>query len=325
MKSSNIKKLFLFVGLMTIILCDLSCFKPLYYAEKIPDTVRVEAHRFLEKYGYNLTKVIEAIKLCNIQTPIEFSDRGRMWCGIEAIHDDGVLEDVTSKYSNLFNVIYERTNGFFDIYSDSILTRFSCSGGIGGNWLITSICYSECSFDDLKKYRYQTTVYTKDEIPDTLGAYFWEIEKNWYVFEPKFISRNFKYPTMKEQYQWAVDNKFKYFYSIYDTLSIFVEELNRIDFEADSIRIEEFEQWRVNKPAEKIYFLSKKTHLLDSLSVNNHKNIYYFYYTKKYIEVNLWFNSDLYYYYSELPQDSLQQFFSKKLHKIIDKWYYKDL
>lgn len=317
----------LFIGLA---LNKMLCNHPLPPLEKEPDTVRKAAKAYLQKNRYCLMKVIETIKSYNFDTPILYANRGRMDNNIWKIYPDGYREELYDKYKKLYESLRKTLSygedklSLCEIYSDSVITRFYRPGhGIVDRGLIDSFCYSECSFEELRNYRYNTKVYSKEEIPDTQDAYFWEIEKNWYVFEHKLYYEKDSISGITNSVEWANDNKESFFDRMSDTLDLIVKEFRRLHLE-DKSYLEEFDGlWQIKNDG-RGYFLYQKTKLLDSLLADVHYYLFSFDYNYKFIRVNLWSNRLLKYYYTELPQDSLECLIKKKVFKLKENWYYED-
>lgn len=303
--------------------------RPLPPLEKEPDAVREAAKAYLQKNRDCLMKIIETIKYYNFEMPILYANHGRSGHDIWKIYPDGYREGLYDNYKTLFESLLkilsygEDKLSLCEIYSDSVITRFYRPGhGIVDRWLIDSFCYSECSFEELRNYRYNTKVYSKEEIPDTQDAYFWEIEKNWYIFEHKCYYQD-TISGITNSVEWTNDNKEYFFNRMSDTLDMIVKEFRNLSLEDNSYIYEYDGLWKIQNNG-KGSFLYPKTIMLDSLFSDYHFRLFTFEYKSSFIRVNLWSNRLLKYYYTKLPQDSLECLIKKKVFKLKDNWYYED-
>lgn len=294
------------------------------------DSIKISSKRFLNENKERLTKAIEQIQTYNFKHPIRYGNYGRNGgYSLYGIYD-GHIKRLNDQYHELLDFLIQDFDIYLshiDFYSDSVLICFNSSSGILDGIIRTvSICYSESSFDELRKYRYGLTVYSQEEIPNTTRSYLWQIEDNWFVLVPKYTTEVTNYG-VHYGYKWSVDNKETYFNRIYDTLQIIVDELKHANFVEDSLRIVEYKGfWHVGSYYGGVdYYLGTKTNVLDSLLADIPYRLYYeFFYTKNYIRIKFHNNDYLIYYYSDIPQDNLEHILNKKVFKLKDNWYYKD-
>lgn len=310
-----------------VIICYKMCEPPPPPFVTDPDSIRAESKRYLEQNRTQFNRAIEKIKSYNIQHPIRFTHLGRGGGDmIIGYYNNGHYKNITNQYLELRDYLLHSCHfNRVEIYSDSVLTRFYAFSGLVDR-VVHSLYYTDKNDTVLREYRYGARVFSKDEIPNTKRAYFWEIEDNWYVYSPKVLYDTDTVTDWKLCKQWAMANKECLFMQKSDTLEMIVKELNRLSLQDDS-RIWETEgtegYWRIINDMEDDFFCTKTT-LLDSLFADNCYPMFKFEYTHKYIQVNIISNDYLKYYYTELPQDSLECLIKKKVFILKDNWYYED-
>ncbi len=316
-----------------------------------PDTVMYKAEKILARNWSTMMAVMDLVKRHHFDGSLfyGFLDNHRYLF----LNKDGVLVNIKESQQNLLEHIsgmLQTKKTDFDFSCDSSTYIFYNIEHFDHRYF-TALCYSELSYDQLRNYSFGIEVYPHDSIPRKKDSYFWEIEKNWYIYEPKNVYFNDSTYPIKSTYQWAMDNREKYFYQTYDTLSLIKDEFKRI-FSPDTVKFDvrpsilyhlwfstrndvydgdyyisqDFTEglWEV-RSVNTFAFLYTKTRLLDSLYADvNYVYPFEFFYNKKYLKVTLWHNEYLKYVYSELPQEFLEQVFDSKLHQLKDNWYYID-
>ncbi len=320
-----------------------------------PDTVMYKAEKILARNWTAAMTLMDIVKMCHFDGTLYFKQRysGRGPAYNFLLNKNGVIEYVSTRYQGFKDTVYDlfrKKETFFDFSCDSSMYIIYNIEHFDHRYF-TALCYSELSYDQLRNYSFGIEVYPHDSIPQKKDSYFWEIEKNWYIYEPKYVYFNDSTYPIKSTYQWAIDNREKYFYQTYDTLSMIKDEFKRI-FSPDTVKfnvrssmISRLWSFTRNDVYDGDYYISQdfteglwavssvstyallytKTPLLDSLYANvNYIYPFQFFYNKKYIKVELWNNEYLQYVYSELPQEFLEQVFDSKLHRLKDNWYYID-
>lgn len=320
---------------------------PLPPIDKSPENVSKEVKKFLTNYKDQLLETKATIEMFKIPYPIHFYDR-HLYVMINGF-DYNVEKDYNQLY-NFLTVNHQPKYGiYFEIRDYPDLTLYRGIDSLDFR-LASYLCYSELPINELQNYKYGIKVFSKDEIPNVENSYFWEMEDNWYIYEPKdkpFIDDNFV-------------NVATYFAQIYDTLDIIKNELIRVNLRSfDSIafknhfifinhfqrndKIHLFErakkEYNINAPNDSLVVLSDiptclwryeyddykkylyhKTTLLDSL-FDKKMAPFNIIYCKNFIIFNTQV-SDIQFIYSELSQQSIEQSIDKKIYKLRDNWYY---
>ena len=318
-----------------------------------PDTLMYKAEKVLARNWFAMLMIMDKVKAHHFDGVLYHFSAIKQ-------HDfylnkDGVLKDIIKMNqvldSNIHD-IFAKKQTFFNFTCDSDLYLFYDFDNFDNRYL-SALCYSELSFDQLKNRSFGMDVYPHDSVPKKKDSFFWEIEKNWYIYEPKKIYFNDSTYQIRPTYQWAMTNKEKFFYQTYDTLTLIKDEFKRIFsndtdkvivnafirnvwstryfyenvFDGDyNIFLDNMNQglWRV-ATSKGQWLLYTKTRLLDSLYADvNDQYPFEFFYNSNYLKVNVTNNYYLKYVYSELPQVFLEQVFDSKLHRLKDNWYYID-
>ncbi len=288
-----------------------------------PDTIRAESKRYLDHNKFRFNRAIEKIKSYNFQHPIRFTHLGRGGGDvIIGYYNNGRYQNITNQYLELRDYLLNSCDfNRVRIYSDSVFIHFYAFSGIVDR-VVYSLCYTEKRCDDLKQYRKGVEIFTKEEIPNTKRAYYWEIEDNWYVYSRK---RYFKTDTIlgiNNNYEWAQKNKECYFWRVVATLDIIIKELQSLSLRDNCQIIESSGIGYTDCDISAINYLD--TPLSDSLFADIHYDLFFSLdYTHNFIRVNI-SNDFLKYYYTELPQDSLECLVNKKVFKLKENWYYED-
>ena len=318
-----------------------------------PDTLMYKAEKVLARNWFAMLMIMDKVKAHHFDGVL---------CHYTAIkrHDfylnkDGVLKNIIKMNqvldSNIHD-IFTKKQTHFHFICDSDLYLFYDFDNFDNRYL-SALCYSELSFDQLKNRSFGMDVYPHDSVPKKKDSFFWEIEDNWYIYQPKKIYFNDSTYHIRPTYQWAMTNKEKFFYQTYDTLTLIKDEFKRIFsndtdkvivnalmrkvwssgyyyekvFDGDyNIFLDNMNQglWRV-ATSKGQWLLYTKTRLLDSLYADvNDQYPFEFFYNSNYLKVNVTNNNYLIYVYSEQPQEFLEHIFEKRLYRLKDNWYYID-
>lgn len=318
-----------------------------------PDTLMYKAEKVLARNWFAMLMIMDKVKAHHFDGVLfHFSaiKRHNFY-----LNKDGVLKDIIKMNqvldSNIHD-IFAKKQTFFNFTCDSDLYLFYDFDNFDNRYL-SALCYSELSFDQLKNRSFGMDVYPHDSVPKKKDSFFWEIEDNWYIYQPKKIYFNDSTYHIRPTYQWAMTNKEKFFNQTYDTLTLIKDEFKRIfSNDTDKVIVNAFIRnvWRLSYFYENVFdgdyyifldnmnqglwrvatskgqwLLYTKTRLLDSLYADvNDRYPFEFFYNSNYLKVNVTNNYYLKYVYSEQPQVFLEQVFDSKLHRLKDNWYYID-
>lgn len=318
-----------------------------------PDTLMYKAEKVLARNWFAMLMIMDKVKAHHFDGVLfHFSaiKRHNFY-----LNKDGVLKDIIKMNqvldSNIHD-IFAKKQTFFNFTCDSDLYLFYDFDNFDNRYL-SALCYSELSFDQLKNRSFGMDVYPHDSVPKKKDSFFWEIEDNWYIYQPKKIYFNDSTYHIRPTYQWAMTNKEKFFYQTYDTLTLIKDEFKRIfSNDTDKVIVNAFIRnvWRLSYFYENVFdgdyyifldnmnqglwrvatskgqwLLYTKTRLLDSLYADvNDRYPFEFFYNSNYLKVNVTNNHYLIYVHSEQPQEFLEHIFEKRLYRLKDNWYYID-